>query len=209
MNRKHSIYTSQFIKIAICLITLLTLIGCGSKSMVVLLPDPNGDVGQVVVSTKKGEEKILSQANQSVQAQGESASIGKVRVLTKEQIKSKFSEALAAEPTPPELFIFYFRHNSDELTDESNALVPELIKAIQKRAAPDIVVSGHTDTVGEMDYNYKLSLERAEVMFKILVAQGIAPADIIVTSHGEGNLLVKTGDNVEEPKNRRVEVVIK
>jgi outer membrane protein OmpA-like peptidoglycan-associated protein len=96
------------------------------------------------------------------------------------------------------------------LTDESTALTHELVQAIQKRVVtPDVVISGHTDTVGEMDYNYKLSLERAEVVYKILVAQGVAPANIIVTSHGEGNLLVKTGDNVEEPKNRRVEVVIK
>lgn len=209
MKHKNSIYINQFIQISLSLAILLSLAGCGSKSMVVLLPDTNGDVGQVVVSTKGGEQ-ILSKANQSVQAQGESESIGKVKVLTKEKINSTFSEALAAEPTPPELFILYFRHNSDELTDESTALTHELVQAIQKRVVtPDVVISGHTDTVGEMDYNYKLSLERAEVVYKILVAQGVAPANIIVTSHGEGNLLVKTGDNVEEPKNRRVEVVIK
>jgi len=35
------------------------------------------------------------------------------------------------------------------------------------------------------------------------------PANITVTSHGEGNPLIKTADNVSEPRNRRVEVVIR
>ena len=40
----------------------------------------------------------------------------------------------------------------------------------------DIVISGHTDTVGEKDYNYKLALERAQTALQILVANGANPA---------------------------------
>ena len=66
-----------------------------------------------------------------------------------------------------------------------------------------------TDTVGSKEYNYKLSLDRAKVLSDILIANGAVPSNITVTSHGEGNPLVKTADEVAEPRNRRVEVVIK
>ncbi|MBF0412410.1 MAG: OmpA family protein [Desulfamplus sp.] len=208
MNYKNSVFINKVIIIIVSLAAILALAGCGTKSMVVILPNPDGNVGQVVVSTDSGEQ-LLSEANQSVQARGKAASLSKVKVLSDGEIKSTFSEALAAQPMVPDQFVLYFLHNSDTLTPESNAVIPEIIQTIQKRGTPDIIISGHTDTVGSMDYNYKLALERAEVMYKILVDKGVAPTNIVVTSHGEGNPLVKTDDNVEEPKNRRVEVVIK
>ena len=43
----------------------------------------------------------------------------------------------------------------------------------------------------------------------LLEEQGIDPTFILTTSHGEGNPLVPTADNVLEPRNRRVEVIIR
>jgi outer membrane protein OmpA-like peptidoglycan-associated protein len=43
----------------------------------------------------------------------------------------------------------------------------------------------------------------------LLVAEGIDPAMIQVTSHGEENPLVPTEDEVAEPRNRRVEVTVR
>jgi outer membrane protein OmpA-like peptidoglycan-associated protein len=57
--------------------------------------------------------------------------------------------------------------------------------------------------------NYKLGLDRAQEIRDLLVSQGIDPKVIEVTSHGEDNPLVKTEDDVPEPKNRRVEIVIR
>ena len=73
----------------------------------------------------------------------------------------------------------------------------------------EIVVSGHTDRVGDKVYNIKLSLQRADNIKNKLVKLGADAAMIEVTSHGEGNPLIKTADNVSESKNRRVEVTIK
>ncbi|MBT6616426.1 MAG: OmpA family protein, partial [Deltaproteobacteria bacterium] len=58
-------------------------------------------------------------------------------------------------------------------------------------------------------YNYTLSKGRAEAVARLLVTRGVQQDHINTTSHGEGNLLIKTGDNVNEPKNRRVEVVVR
>jgi outer membrane protein OmpA-like peptidoglycan-associated protein len=42
-----------------------------------------------------------------------------------------------------------------------------------------------------------------------LIEAGLDPATIEVTSHGEGDLLVRTADETPEPRNRRVEISVK
>jgi outer membrane protein OmpA-like peptidoglycan-associated protein len=182
--------------------------GCGGKSMVVLLPDHEGNVGQVVVATDGGQQ-ILREANQSVQARGRKAPPGEVTILSADEIRSTFSDALAAEPLPPVKFILYFGLNSNEMTSQSKAALPQIIQAIQDRNPADIVISGHTDTVGSIEYNEKLSYDRAKAIFDILVAKGADPANITITAHGKVYPLVKTSDNVAESRNRRVEVEIR
>lgn len=194
--------------ILVSLALIATFTACSTKSTVVLLPDPDGNVGQLEVSTEGGRQ-LLDEANESVQTKGSKAAPGMVIKLSDEEIRTTFSEAIAAQPLPPAKFTLYFLPNSNELTGESKAIVPQIIQVIRERESTDIVISGHTDTVGAMEYNFKLSLDRAMVMHEILVANGATPANIAVTSHGEGNPLIKTGDNTAEPRNRRVEVVIK
>ena len=187
---------------------VLVLAGCGVRSMVVLIPDPDGNVGQLVVANEGGQQ-VLNEKNQSVQMMDRRTAPCKVTKLSDEKIRSTFSDALAAQPLPPAKFILYFLQDSNELTDESKAVLPQIFQTIQKRGSTDIVISGHTDTVGAKEYNYKLALDRAQVTSEILVANGAVTANITVTSHGEGNPLIKTADEVAEPRNRRVEVVIK
>ncbi len=192
----------------VCFGLILVLAGCGTKSTLVLLKDPDGNVGQVVMVTEGGQQ-VLTEAGQSVQAKGRKAPPSKVKKLSADEIKATFSEALAAQPLSPAKFILYFRHNSSVLTSKSKIALPQIIQTIQKRSSTDIVISGHTDTVGTTGYNYKLSFDRAKVVYEILVAKSVVPANITVTSHGKGNPLIKTADNVAEPRNRRVEVVIR
>ena len=73
----------------------------------------------------------------------------------------------------------------------------------------DIEVIGHTDRSGDDEFNMALSRRRAERVRDLLVAAGIAPAAIRVAFHGEGNPLIQTSDNVHEPLNRRVEVIVR
>lgn len=192
----------------ISFVFILIISACGTKSTVVLIPDPDGHVGKLEVSNQSGTQ-ILDQANQSVAIKDKTAAPATPTKLSQSDIQADFSDVLDARPMPPEKFILYFLLDSKQLTKKSEALLPQIIQTILTRRSNDIVISGHTDTVGSKEYNYRLSLERARTMFDILVANGAVPDHIKVTSHGEGNLLVKTPDNVAEPRNRRVEVVIR
>jgi outer membrane protein OmpA-like peptidoglycan-associated protein len=207
-SRMSEMNIKRSIPLLVCFGLIFLVAGCGTKSTLVLLQDPEGNVGQVVMMTEGGQQ-VLTEADQSVQTRGRKAPPGEVTKLSADEIKFIFAEALAAQPLMPAKFILYFLNDSIELTRKSRTALPQILHTIQDRSSTDIVVSGHTDTVGTTDYNYKLSSDRARAVYKILVAKGVVPANITSTSHGKGNPLIKTGDNVPEPRNRRVEVVIR
>ena len=103
----------------------------------------------------------------------------------------------------------FFRFESDELTDESQALIPEVLAAVKEHVVQDVIVIGHTDTMGTQQANYGLGLKRAMTVRNILVAAGLSDASIEVTSVGELDPLVKTPDETPEPRNRRVDIAVR
>ena len=84
-----------------------------------------------------------------------------VTVLSESEVRRIFGDALNALPPPPQRFTLYFRFESDELTDESRAMVPEILKAIKDRPVPDLVIVGHTDTTGTRCSELRAWAERA------------------------------------------------
>ena len=60
----------------------------------------------------------------------------------------QFGSALAAQPLPPAQFTLFFVEGKDEFTDESKRIVDGVFAEIAKRPVPDVIVIGHTDSVG-------------------------------------------------------------
>ncbi|MCJ2165406.1 MULTISPECIES: OmpA family protein [unclassified Pseudodesulfovibrio] len=188
-------------KLILTALCLMLLAGCGQT--VVLMPDLDGHVGEVTVTAKSGETVTLNQANQAVRGKDD------VYTVSDQELQSTFGEALAAQPEPTARFLLHFFSDSAKLKPESEALIPEIMESYRTRASTDVSVIGHTDTVGEKQYNYDLSVRRATAVKELLEAAGI-PAEIIeTTSHGEENPLVPTPDGKAEPRNRRVEVLVR
>ena len=129
--------------------------------------------------------------------------------MSEADVKRLFGGALAALPPAPRHFILHFGFESDTLTAESIALLPEILRAVKALSVPEVVVVGHTDTMGDLRANLALGLKRAISVRSILVEAGFAPSTIEVTSHGEADLLVKTPNNTPEPRNRRVEITVR
>ena len=177
------------------------------QSMFLLIPDPEGKVGQITVTNRTGTQ-VLDQHHQASTVQSANDAPSPPSTLDETEIKQIFGEALAAQPAAPARFILYFKDDSEELTPESEMLVPEVFRTMRARGGLDISVIGHTDTIGTRDYNYQLSLRRARKVADLLVAQGVDRSILDIESHGEDNLRVKTGDQVREPRNRRVEITV-
>ena len=75
---------------------------------------------------------------------------------------------------------------------------------IARRPVPDVLIIGHTDTVGTDAFNDGLSRQRGEVVRKALLARGIQIENVVVVGRGKREPIVPTADNVAEPRNRRV-----
>jgi outer membrane protein OmpA-like peptidoglycan-associated protein len=178
-----------------------------SRDIIVLLPDDQGKTGAIVV-TSAGVERRLDRPGQTVTVEAGSPP-GLPTVIPGQEVQAIAGPALAALPKPPARFILYFEHDSADLTVESQALLPKVLRTIRARAPVDISVVGHTDTVGEKEYNYALSLKRARAVASILLGQGVDPSTLDITSHGKDNPLIPTGDQVPEPRNRRVEITVR
>ncbi len=129
--------------------------------------------------------------------------------MSEEEVQQVFGDALSALPPAPVHFTLYFKFESDELTDESRALLPQILTTVKDRAFPEVLVVGHTDTMGTPRANIDLGLIRANSVRTILVQVGLDPATVEVRSHGESDLLVKTPDETPEPRNRRVEISVR
>ena len=176
----------------------LGLTGC-AKSYLVLLEDHDGSTGKVIFNDASSET-VIEQAGYAT-ALDNSKTVFKVEL---EKINKDFGRALASEPVLPEIFLLYFETGGTTLTADSAALIPKIMESTSKHPAADISVIGHTDTVGDASKNEKLANERAIQVSKLFDASKMDVKEVAVTSHGEKNLLIKTGDEISEPRNRRV-----
>ncbi len=209
---KPSILTGRYFKTALLAVLIPAMgffaAGCASKgTRVVLMPDHDDHVGKVQIANAQGTA-TLDQAGYGVTVTQEKAP-GAPEPVPEEEIQDIFAPVLHIEPALPEKFILQFKSGSDILTDESLARIPEIIAEIEKRDSKSISVDGHSDRVGDEQSNIALSLKRAEKVTWLLVDQGVDQQLVRTSSHGEGNPLVPTPDDVPEPRNRRVEVIVR
>ncbi len=112
----------------------------------------------------------------------------------------------AALMEPQSKYEIYFAFDHADITPEGAQIVAAAAKSAMAGNLAHIEVVGHTDTVGPVAYNQRLSERRAAAVKQALIADGV-PSDTIA-AHGVGktDLAVPTPDGVREPKNRRVEI---
>lgn len=186
--------------VLVCLIA-----ACGTQSRVVLLPDESGKAGRLAVASAHGTT-TLSEAYQGTSS-GRFAT-DQTR-LDPAQVNERYGDVLGALPKAPRRFVLYFESGGDVLTEASLQALATIHSALAEYAAPELVVIGHTDRVGALAANDTLSLLRAEVVRELLVTEGFARETISVIGRGEREPAVPTEDEVEEPRNRRVEVKLR
>jgi OmpA-OmpF porin, OOP family len=178
-----------------------------SRDLVVLLPDgDSGTVGQAVVSNSAGSVTLASARESTSVAPQQPPPAA--TIMSEADVQAVFGEVVSSLPPAPQHFTLYFLAES-ELTDESRALVPQVLQAVRSRPAADVAVIGHTDTTGTAAGNVEVGLMRANAIRALLLADGLDPSVVEATSHGEADLLIKTADEVFEPRNRRVEITVR
>ena len=202
-------------------IAVLVSAGCGPKKVatrpappdsprleVVLLPDPESTTPSSVAVTAKSGNAALTAPYTSTTVIADRPPTTPVK-RDEAEIRREYGALLAEPPETPRHFNLYFREATSDLTEESRAIVPDILTAAKARKVPEVTVIGHTDTTGSTASNYQLGLQRAQAVRALLLKVGLDDSLVDVESHGEADLLRSTPDNTDEPRNRRVEITIR
>ena len=187
------------------LLSALFVIGCAQERYVVI-PDESGQSGSLLVKPR-GKESVALDSPYALSTSG-FWGIGK-RSAEVQEVKEIWRGPLDAHPIAVKKFTVYFLEGTTDLTPESTKTLEAVFEEIRKRTVADVVVIGHTDTVGAGELNDRLAETRAKTMQAELVRLGIDPESIKASGRGERDLKVQTPDEVNEPLNRRVEIQVR
>jgi len=196
-------------KLAAALVLLACLSGCCTPERVVLLPQRDGRPSAVIVHTQGQAESqglVLAQPYAEARLDGSHLRLAQTDEAS---VRRDFGALMAFQPARPRLFTVNFRSNSNELTPETAPVLDEVRQALPQLAGGELIVIGHTDRVGSMEANDALSLQRADVVAQLLIKMGVPRAQIELVGRGEREPLVNTADEVDEPRNRRVEIKLR
>ena len=189
------------------LVSCFLVVACAAPTTrVLLLDDFDGKVGAVTVSNERGSQ-VIDSAYQAVDIARARSAPAVPRNLRIDNINKRYDDLFQAQSAPPITYVLNFQSGSALLTSDSQTLVPELLDAIRGRATPYVSVYGHSDSFGQANQNLTLSRERADTVADQIRA--VAPQLMLtVESFGDQMPLFPAPPSAEEPRNRRVEVIL-
>ncbi len=95
--------------------------------------------------------------------------------------------------------------DTTDIPPETRATLTEVAKALAEHPEIDrLEIEGHTASRGDPAYNVTLTDRRAAGIAHALVKLGVAPGRLVPIGYGEQCPAVDRGDDVEEPRNRRI-----
>ncbi|MDX8394340.1 MAG: OmpA family protein [Mariprofundales bacterium] len=160
------------------------------KSFVVLVENTTGGVGAVSFGNKLGKQNI-NQANMAI-GMNDSQAPNKPFAMSKKDIQNIFSQTMQNLPKEPIMLSVYFSYNKDSLPKTERRTFRKLVREIRKRNSPEILIIGHTDTVGSMRYNHYLATQRALEVWRLLVSVGVDSKQMRISARPESTLSSKT-----------------
>jgi outer membrane protein OmpA-like peptidoglycan-associated protein len=102
----------------------------------------------------------------------------------------------------------FFDTNRATIKPVSFALLNDVAQAMKDNAKIVVEVQGHTDSVGDDNFNLKLSQKRAESVRTYLIKKGITSDRMVAKGYGENVPIADNRTAAGRAQNRRVEFVI-
>ena len=96
----------------------------------------------------------------------------------------------------------YFEFDKHDLTEGAQAALTENRGVLSSEPLCTIFVLGHTDDIGDEQYNDALSARRAATVVRFLESLGVSNTRIVKRHFGEQH----PANGVNRPRNRRVEL---
>jgi len=99
-----------------------------------------------------------------------------------------------------------FDFDKSDIRPEFRPTLDEATDTLKDNPGVHITVEGNTDSQGAEIYNERLSVRRAEAVFRYLVNRGIAPERMEVVGYGESKPVASNDTEEGRAQNRRVEL---
>jgi general secretion pathway protein A len=129
------------------------------------------------------------------------------------QIKSTSPPPAELLPTPPpfqdKIFTVQFPSDSNEFSPDAYTLLDDIIDTALVYHGLEILITGYSDSVGNIGYNKQLSKFRATVVKSYLVGHGVDPKNILVSGMGPDNPIATNDTPEGRQLNRRVEILLR
>ncbi|MHB1247004.1 MAG: OmpA family protein [Sulfuriferula sp.] len=197
----------RFFRSGVAFVIAFFLAGCTAGTTFILMPDETGKVGAITVKTSS-DFRVINQAYNPVRIREGSTKITSTHAQSEAQVKEEYARLINAQPSPPASFVIHFAPESSALSEKSLASLPRIIASIKARMPAEVTIIGHTDTTGPDSLNNRLAYKRAKVVEKALKDSLPAGSTLSIESYGSKTLLIPTPPNVDEPRNRAVEILI-
>jgi outer membrane protein OmpA-like peptidoglycan-associated protein len=176
------------------------------EKVAIILGDKSGKKNAITLNSKDAKLKIDKPLTQ-VKIR-ENGSLSKPKKISKKELSTNFGNVIKAIPKKAFSTNIFFK-NGIKLQNDYIIKLFQIKHEIKRRKPCEVEIIGHSDTKGSNEKNIILSKKRADLI-KILIDETKAEIENInIRALGESNLLIATKDNVSQPQNRRVEVIIK
>nr|WP_233168489.1 OmpA family protein [Xylophilus sp. ASV27] len=191
---------------------LLALAGCAGKpppgpsTRLILLPQADGSASAVVLRSGGAQQKLATPFERASAAAGE---VPRVEQLPPETVRRDYAPLFATAPPAGQRFVLYFQLGTSLLTLESARMLGAILDAATRHPGGEILVIGHTDTLGSTELNDRLSLQRAREVRDLFIARRFPAERLEASGRGKRDPAVPTRDAVAEQRNRRVEIIVR
>ncbi|MEN8007477.1 MAG: peptidoglycan-associated lipoprotein Pal [Candidatus Krumholzibacteriota bacterium] len=179
MNRGRISRKALLIAGLVLLVALVSLAGCSKKAEVET--DPAAGTGVADTTEDLPTETVPEQV---------------------EPVVDEGPDYLTLDPKDYGVGDVYFAFDQYDLDDESMGILSNNARII-KEAGVTILVSGHCDERGTVEYNLALGEKRARAVRDYLVSLGVSASQLKVTSYGESKPFAKGSDEDAWARNRR------
>lgn len=99
-----------------------------------------------------------------------------------------------------------FKSGSAELDGESVGILDQVVSVLSQHNDATILISGHTDSRGNADYNFNLSANRADAVQQYMINQGISASRLTARGYGPTQPIASNDTAAGRAQNRRIEI---
>ncbi|MFK7816869.1 MAG: OmpA family protein [Gammaproteobacteria bacterium] len=165
---------------------------------------------QKLANLKQQQLEMIANArrNEATRASSETRK-AQQRIQQLEQALGQYKAEETSRGTILVINDLLFNSGGANLKPPSQRRLDPLVQYLQGNSQREIIIEGHTDSIGNPEVNKRLSLQRADTVKEYLVTRGIDSTRIETRGFGEEVPVATNTTNAGRSLNRRVEVVIK